>query len=245
MALLSTIKKETFHPLIGKHSKLIEKLIELFENTSFEELVRFFNGIDEESLNSDQIQGTTAGDFFNHLLAQQKFKYYAPDLLLDFVIASCNQQAIAMVIHYIKFSYNNLLTDLNLICEQERVKRENIQPLENKKILQIKSEVMPLSSQKEFFIRDIVCKCLNMPSSSVSFLGPIPGCIILVYRYKMSDNSKQQLLQNTILVKDLAPLADLNVRWLRIDNNMELKIPSVEESIQVIFVFLHMYYMYS
>ena len=163
------------------------------------------------------------------------FKFYAPDFLLNFVRGSCDENAIKLVTGYIKFSYKSLLTDLNLLCEEKRV--EDIQLLHNNKILQIKSEVKPLSSEKEGYIRDSMCKCLKLPPDSVSFLGPVYGCITLVYRYnKTLDDNKQQLLQNTILVKDLAPLAHLDVTWLRIDN-MELKIPSVEESSQVITCF--------
>ena len=216
-----------------KHIELIDNLIQLFNGTPINILVRYFNMGNEESLNSRQIEGTTAENFFDHLIEQKIFKYYAPDYLLNFVLASHHQEAIEKVTVYIDNSYRILLKDMNLICESERVERENIKPLYNEKKLHIKSEAKPLSSEREFFIRNAMCKCLKLPPYSVSFLGPKPGCITLVYKHKMTDSIKQLVLQDKFLAKELVPLADLNVIWLRIDNEMELKIHSVKESKEV------------
>ena len=214
--------------LIKEHSQLIDNLIEVFKNFHINKLVCYFCLGTNEHLSNDQIKGTTAQDFFNHIIMQQKFTYYAPDTLLDFVAATHDEKAIGMVTDYIKYSHNTLLTDLNLICESERVVKENIQSSSNNKILQIKTEAKPLSSEKELFIRYTMCKCLKMPPNSITFLGPIPGCVTLVYKCKMSNSEKQQLLQKKVPITELAPLADLNVLWLRIDDEVELKIPFVK-----------------
>ena len=235
--LKATVKDEMLRSLIEKHSQLIDDLIEVFKSCQINILVRYFCLGTGERLSDDQIKGTTAQDFFNHLIMHQKFTYYAPDTLLDFVAATHDKLAIGMVKDYIKYSHNTLLTDLNLICESERVDKENIQSSSNNRILQIKTEAKPLSSEKESFIRYTMCKCLKMPPNSISFLGPIPGCITLVYTCRMSDTAKQQLLQKKLPVTELAPLADLNVLWLRIDNETELKIPSVKEFDEVKIVF--------
>lgn len=222
-----TIRKEMFYPLIRKYSKLINNLIEELKDYPSEELLRYFNVGTKDCLTNDQIRGPTAKHFFNDALMQQKFKFYAPDSLLHFVLASNCEKAIEMVENYIKFSYHSLLENLHLIHEPEQVLKEYSK---NKKILQVKCEIEELSSEQEIFIRCAMCKHLNMPSHSVIFLGVTPGCITLIYKYKISDNSKQQLLQTKIHVKELA---DLNITWLKIDNEMELKIPSVKESNQV------------
>ena len=231
--LRATVKDEMLCQLIMEHSKLIDDLIQIFNNTPINKLVRYFNMGNEESLSSHQIQGTTAEDFFDHLIEQNLFKYYAPDFLLNFVAASHHKEAFKKVTDYINNSHHTLLKDFNLICESERVTRENIQSSDNEKRLHIKSEAKPLSSEKESFIRDALCKYLKLPPHSVSFLGPKPGCVTLVYKHKMTDSIKQLVLQDESLVEELVPLADLNVIWLRIDNEMELKIPSVKEFMEV------------
>ena len=228
-----TVKDEMLRQLIQEHSKLISNLIDLFQETPIESLVRYFNIGNDESVRRDQIQGTGAKDFFNYLTEQQKLKYYAPDLLSNFVAASYHEEATKKIDHYINSSYHTLLKDFNLICESERITKEKVQIYGNKKLLHIKSEAVPLSSQKETFIRNAMCKCLKFPPNSVRFISPMPGCITLVYKYKMSDNVIQQVLKNVFLVKDLLPLANQNITWLRIDNKMELKIPSVKESMEV------------
>lgn len=237
--LKATVKDEMLRNLIEEHSKLIDNLIEVFKSCQIDMLVRYFCLGTGERLSDDKIKGTTARDFFNHLVMHQKFTYYAPDTLLDFVAATHDKLAIGKVNDYIKYSHNTLLTDLNLVCESKRVEKENIQSSSNKKILQIKTEAKPLSSEKESFIRYTMCKCLKMPPNSISFLGPIPGCITLVYKCRMSDTAKQQLLQKEFLVTELAPLADLNVVWLRIDNETELRIPLVKEfdKVKIVFYF--------
>ena len=199
--------------------------------------------MDRESLSSSQIQGSTAREFFHHVIQQQKFKYYAPDLLLEFVNASDSDDAIRRVTAYIEFSHHALITDLDLICEHERVTKENIASLSNKKILQIKSEAKPLSAEAESLIRDTMCYCLKFPADSVSFLGPAPGCIILIYKYRMPDSFVQQLFQGKFAAKELVHLANLKVMWLRIDD-MELKIPSVKECAEVRITRAHNVYIY-
>ena len=229
--LCATVKDEMLHQLIQEYSKLISNLIDLFQETPIESLVRYFNIGNDESVRRDQIQGTEAKDFFNYLTEQQKLNYYAPDLLSNFVAASYHEEAKKKIDHYINSSYHTLLKNFNLICESERITKEKVQIFGNKKLLHIKSEAVPLSSQKETFIRNAMCKCLKLPPYSVLFTNPMPGCITLVY--KMSDNVKQQVLKNVFLDKELLPLANQNITWLRIDNKMELKIPSVKESMEV------------
>ena len=219
--------------LIRKHKKLIDDLINVFGETSVDDLVNYFNSTSNtESLSSSQIQGSTAREFFHHVIQQQKFKYYDPDLLLEFVNASDSEDAIKTVTAYITLCHNTLVKDMNLICERERVEKEKLLPLGNKKILQIKSEVKPLSAEVESLIRYTACIELGFPPDSVSFLGPVPGCIILIYKYKMLDSFVQQLFQNKFATKKLVRLANLKVIWLRIDD-MELKIPSVKECTEV------------
>lgn len=232
-----TVKGELFHRLIEKYSKLIDDLIEVFRDFSVKDLLRYFYVGADERVNDDQI--TTAEDFFNQLVKQKMFTYYAPDTLLNFVKATNNEVAIGMVTNYIKYTHNFLLTDLNLINESDRVVREKIKSLSNDKILQIKVEAKPLSSEKEVFIRCTMCECLKIPVNSVTFLGPVLGCLTLVY--KMSDSGKKQLLQNKILVEELMPLANLNVMWLKVDNEMELNISAKKKFDEVnIFAYLQL-----
>ena len=230
--LHATVKDELLCQLITGHKKLIDDLIQLFNDTPISKLVRYFINGNEESLNNCLIQGNTAKNFFDHLMEQNIFKYYAPDLLLNFVSASHHQKALKKVEDYINNSYRTLIKDMNLICEFEQATRESIQFFDNTKKLYIKSEAKPLSSEKEILIRNAMCECLKLTLYSVSFLGPKPG-ITLVYKHKMTDSIKQLVLQDKFPVRELLRLADLNVIWLRIDNEMELKIPSVRESMKV------------
>ena len=222
-----TLKNATLDKLIIRHGILLNKLENEFQRSGESiEKIRgdlFYADANKLSLLSHPIVETITSIrtmLINFMFIRQDYRFYDLSVLKILVGVSNCKEAQKLIQEYEKEINDLLIQDLKLkpLLETEQYMHSG-----NSNKLEILCEMKTMSARQYNFITDTL-KTIGLPPGSVLLNDVKQGSLIIVY--EISPRLKDYLLKLHITTHMLKPLADLKIRSLKVNDEMELKIPN-------------------
>lgn len=151
---------------------------------------------------------------------RKTYRFYDFSVLKILVRLSNCSKAQKLINDYEEEVNDLLIQDLDL---KPLLETEEYMHSGNSNKLEISCEMETMSARQYNFITDTL-KTIGLPSGSVLLKDVKQGSLIIVY--EISPRLKDYLLNLSITAHMLKPLADLKIRGLIINDEMELKIPN-------------------
>ena len=218
------LRNATLDELIIRHGILLNKLEDEFQRSgeSIERIREnlFYADANKLSLLSHPIVETITSIRTMFTLIRQIYRFYDFSVLKILVRISNCSEAQKLIQEYEKEINDLLIQDLKLtpLLETEEYMHSS-----NSNKLEILCEMETMSARQYNFITDTL-KTIGLPPGSLLLKVVKQGSLIIVY--EISPRLKDYLLNLSITTHMLKPLADLKIRSLIINDEMELKIPN-------------------
>ena len=206
------------------HGKLLNDLEDEFKRSG-ESIERIRGNLiyadaNKLSLLSHPIIETITSIHTMFTLIRKIYRFYDFSVLKILVrVSNCTEAQ--KLIHEYEEKINDLLIqdlDLKPLLETEEYMHSG-----NSNKLEILCQMKTMTARQYNFITDTLAT-IGLPPGSVLLKVVIQGSLIIVY--EISPRLKDYLLNLSIIARMLKPLADLKIRSLIINDEMELKIPN-------------------
>ena len=106
----------------------------------------------------------------------------------------------------------------------EVIQQKSINHERNIRILKIKCEKEEIDITHWNSIKNAVCRCFDLPEGTLKFDNTMPGCVIIICKILLQ--AKDHLMKFKITKHCLKPLASMKITYLKIDDKVELTVPS-------------------